>query len=57
MTDFPKWSDIRADLVERSGGEEAVAAAGQRNQEYIDSHLSAEPMAHRPPRLRSTSTS
>ncbi|GII02628.1 helix-turn-helix domain-containing protein [Planobispora takensis] len=42
MTDFPKWSDIRADLVERSGGEEAVAAAKQRNQAYIDGYRLAE---------------
>ncbi|MBB2911724.1 DNA-binding XRE family transcriptional regulator [Streptosporangium becharense] len=42
MTNFPKWSDIRADIVDRSGGEEAVAEARRRNQAYIDGHRLAE---------------
>ncbi|GIH68985.1 hypothetical protein Mth01_12380 [Sphaerimonospora thailandensis] len=43
MTDFPRrgwqlWSEIRADIVARSGGEEAVAEAHRRNQAYINRH-------------------
>ncbi|MGA4994514.1 hypothetical protein [Nonomuraea bangladeshensis] len=36
MTSFPKWNDVRADIVATSGGEEAVAEARRRNQAYID---------------------
>ncbi|OIV37883.1 transcriptional regulator [Mangrovactinospora gilvigrisea] len=42
MTDFPKWSDVRADLVADAGGEQAVADARRRNQAYIDGHRLAE---------------
>ncbi|MFD1541491.1 helix-turn-helix domain-containing protein [Nonomuraea guangzhouensis] len=42
MTNFPKWSDIRADIVADSGGEEAVAEARQHNQAYIDGYRLAE---------------
>jgi predicted transcriptional regulator len=42
MTSYQKWSDIRPDLVERSGGEQAVAAARHRNQAYIDGYRLAE---------------
>ncbi|MBB1252609.1 helix-turn-helix transcriptional regulator [Streptomyces sp. OF3] len=42
MTKFPKWSDVRADVVADAGGEEAVAEARKRNQAYIDGHRLAE---------------
>jgi DNA-binding XRE family transcriptional regulator len=42
MTKFPKWSDVRTDIVAESGGEEAVAEARRRNQAYIDGHRLAE---------------
>ncbi|RBQ20038.1 XRE family transcriptional regulator [Spongiactinospora rosea] len=42
MTNFPKWSDVRADIVAASGGEEAVAEARRRNQTYIDGRRLAE---------------
>jgi DNA-binding XRE family transcriptional regulator len=42
MTNFPKWSDIRADIVASSGGEAAVAEARKRTQAYIDSYRLAE---------------
>jgi DNA-binding XRE family transcriptional regulator len=42
MTEFPKWSDVRADIVAGSGGDEAIAEARQRNQAYIDGHRLAE---------------
>jgi DNA-binding XRE family transcriptional regulator len=42
MTEFPKWSDVRAGIVADAGGEEAVAEARQRNQAYIDGHRLAE---------------
>jgi DNA-binding XRE family transcriptional regulator len=38
MTNFPKWTDVRADVVAEAGGEEGVAAARKRNQSYIDGH-------------------
>ncbi len=42
MTSFSKWSDIRADIVANSGGEEAVVEARRRNQAYIDGYRLAE---------------
>ncbi|MQS07572.1 MULTISPECIES: helix-turn-helix domain-containing protein [Actinomycetes] len=42
MKKFPKWSDVRADVVAGAGGEEAVAEARKRNQAYIDGHRLAE---------------
>ncbi|MFF4236870.1 MULTISPECIES: helix-turn-helix domain-containing protein [Actinomadura] len=42
MTNFPKWSDVRADVVEGAGGERGVAEARKRNQAYIDGHRLAE---------------
>jgi DNA-binding XRE family transcriptional regulator len=42
MKKFPKWSDVRADVVASAGGEEAVAEARKRNQAYIDGHRLAE---------------
>jgi DNA-binding XRE family transcriptional regulator len=42
MTNFPKWSDVRADLVAEAGGEEAVAEARKHNQAYIDGHRLAD---------------
>jgi DNA-binding XRE family transcriptional regulator len=42
MTDFPKWRDVRADIVASSGGDEVVAEARKRNQAYIDGHRLAE---------------
>lgn len=38
MTDFPKWSDVRAGIVADAGGEEAVAEARRRHQAYIDAY-------------------
>lgn len=42
MTNFPKWSEVRADVVAGAGGEEAVTEARKRNQAYIDGHRLAE---------------
>jgi DNA-binding XRE family transcriptional regulator len=42
MTNFPKWSNVRADVVAGAGGEEGVAEARKRNQAYIDGHRLAE---------------
>lgn len=42
MTNFPKWSEVRADVVAAAGGEDAVAEARKRNQAYIDGHRLAE---------------
>ncbi|MEU8798791.1 helix-turn-helix transcriptional regulator [Spirillospora sp. NPDC048819] len=42
MTNFPRWSDVRADVVEGAGGEQGVAAARRRNQAYIDGHRLAD---------------
>jgi hypothetical protein len=42
VEDFPRWSDVRADIVAEAGGEEAVAKARKRNQAYIDDHRIAD---------------
>jgi len=42
MSSFPKWQDVRADIVAGAGGEEGVAEARHRNQAYIDGHRLAE---------------
>jgi len=42
MSSFPKWQDVRADVVASAGGEEAIAEARHRNQAYIDGHRLAE---------------
>ncbi|MEV0347081.1 hypothetical protein AB0H88_15060 [Nonomuraea sp. NPDC050680] len=42
MTNFPKWNDIRADIVADSGGEEAVTEARHHNQACIDGYRLAE---------------
>ncbi|GAA2719476.1 helix-turn-helix transcriptional regulator [Actinocorallia aurantiaca] len=42
MTNFPKWSDVRAGIVAEAGGEQAVAEARKRNQSYVDGHRLAE---------------
>jgi DNA-binding XRE family transcriptional regulator len=42
MTNFPKWSDMRAGIVTDAGGEQIVAEARKRNQAYIDGHRLAE---------------
>jgi DNA-binding XRE family transcriptional regulator len=42
MTDFPKWQEIRADIVAGAGGEGAVTQARRRNQAYIDGYRLAE---------------
>lgn len=42
MTNFPKWNEVRADVVAAAGGEEGVAEARKRNQAYIDGHRLAE---------------
>jgi DNA-binding XRE family transcriptional regulator len=42
MTNFPRWQDVRDDLVAGAGGEQAVTAARHRNQAYIDGRRLAE---------------
>ncbi|WP_205304369.1 hypothetical protein [Nonomuraea montanisoli] len=42
MTNLPKWSEVHANIVATSGGEEAVAEARRRNQAYIDGYRLAE---------------
>ncbi|MCM3922365.1 helix-turn-helix domain-containing protein [Frankia sp. AiPs1] len=42
MTRFPRWSDVRADLIADAGGTEALTEARRRNQAYIDGHRLAE---------------
>jgi DNA-binding XRE family transcriptional regulator len=42
MSDFPKWQDVRAEVVAGGGGEEAVTRARRRNQAYIDGHRLSE---------------
>ncbi|WP_433372873.1 helix-turn-helix domain-containing protein [Streptosporangium sp. CA-115845] len=42
MTNFPKWSDIRTDIVASSDGEEAVTEVRRRSQAYIDGYRLAE---------------
>jgi len=42
MTDFPKWRDVRDEIVAGLGGEGAVTEARQRNQAYIDGYRLAE---------------
>lgn len=42
MTQFPKWRDMRDDLVAEAGGEAAVAEARKQHQAYIDGHRLAE---------------
>jgi DNA-binding XRE family transcriptional regulator len=42
MKKFPKWSDVRADVVAGAGGEEAVTEARKRNQAQIDGYRLAE---------------
>ncbi|EHR62584.1 helix-turn-helix domain-containing protein [Saccharomonospora cyanea] len=42
MTKFPKWSEVRANVVAEAGGEEAVTEARKRNQAYIDGHRLSE---------------
>ncbi|GII75987.1 putative antitoxin HigA3 [Sphaerisporangium rufum] len=42
MTSFPKWRDVRADIVAAAGGEEGIAEAKKRNQAYIDGHRLAD---------------
>ena len=42
MTDFPKWQDVRDDIVAGVGGEELVTEARKRNQAYIDGYRLAE---------------
>lgn len=42
MSNYPKWNDVRDDLVAQAGGEEQVAKARTRNQAVIDGHRLAE---------------
>ena len=42
MSNFPKWSDVRAGIVADAGGEQVVAEASKRNQAYIDGHRLAD---------------
>ncbi|KPM52976.1 transcriptional regulator [Frankia sp. CcI49] len=46
MTKFPKWSDVRAELISNAGGAEALAEARRRNQAYIDGYRLAERRRH-----------
>ena len=48
MTDFPKWQDVRDDILAGAGDDEAVAEARHRNQAYIDAHCLAERRARKP---------
>ncbi|CNG76941.1 Uncharacterised protein [Mycobacterium tuberculosis] len=42
MTNLPRWSEVRADIVTAAGGEEAVAEAHTCNQSYIGANRLAE---------------
>lgn len=42
MNNYPKWADVRDDLVARAGGEDQVTKARKRNQTAIDGHRLAE---------------
>jgi len=42
MSNYPKWTDVRDDLVAQAGGEEQVTHARARNQAVIDGHRLAE---------------
>ncbi|MBO3740395.1 helix-turn-helix domain-containing protein [Actinoplanes flavus] len=42
MTEFPLWKDVRAEFVEKAGGEERIAEARRRQQAYIDGYRLAE---------------
>lgn len=42
MAKYHKWSDIRAEHVERAGGEEAVAEGVKRLKVWAHAHLLAE---------------
>jgi DNA-binding XRE family transcriptional regulator len=42
MTSYSRWSDIRAEYVERAGGEEAVAAGKQELLAEVTGHRLAE---------------
>ena len=42
MSNFPRWEDVRADVVASAGGDGAIAEARHRNQAYIDGHRLAE---------------
>ncbi|GII93929.1 hypothetical protein Ssi02_41600 [Sinosporangium siamense] len=42
MGKFPKWVDVRPDIVASAGGEEAVAEARRRNQAHIDRYRLSE---------------
>jgi DNA-binding XRE family transcriptional regulator len=42
MTGYTRWSDVRAEFVERAGGEEAIAAGKQELMATIVGHRLAE---------------
>ncbi|MBW6433217.1 helix-turn-helix transcriptional regulator [Actinoplanes hulinensis] len=42
MTEFPLWKDVRAEFVEKAGGEERITEARRRQQAYIDGYRLAE---------------
>jgi DNA-binding XRE family transcriptional regulator len=42
MTSFPRWQEVRDDVVAEAGGDEAVTGARHRNQAYIDGYRLAE---------------
>lgn len=41
MTGFPRWRDVRADVVTSAGREQAVAEARARSQVAVDAWRSA----------------
>ncbi|WIN00964.1 helix-turn-helix transcriptional regulator [Actinoplanes oblitus] len=42
MPGYHKWSDIRAEFVEKAGGEEAIAEARRQSQAYVNGYRLAE---------------
>ncbi|GAB3651896.1 hypothetical protein GCM10027589_09030 [Actinocorallia lasiicapitis] len=42
MTNFPKWSEVRDEVVAGAGGEAVVAEARQRNQAFVDGYRLSE---------------
>lgn len=38
VNNYPKWADVRDDLVARAGGEDQITKARKRNQAVIDGH-------------------
>lgn len=42
MSEFHKWSDVRAEIVAELGGEEKIDEARRRTQAYVDGYRLAE---------------